>query len=44
MFEVEEKKLLEHEGHDVVIRVSMDKDDDHFVTLDCDTCGEYVIE
>ena len=39
---VEENVLMKHEGHDVAIRVS--EDPEKFITLECDTCGEYIIE
>jgi formylmethanofuran dehydrogenase subunit E len=44
MFEVEENALLKHEGHEVAIRVAPIEDEERFITLECDTCGEYIIE
>jgi|APGre2960657373_1045057.scaffolds.fasta_scaffold53084_3 hypothetical protein len=40
MFEVEEDKMAKHIEHNVAIRM----DDEGFVTLECDTCGEYIAE
>jgi formylmethanofuran dehydrogenase subunit E len=44
MFEVEAEVLIKHEGHAVAVRVSTDEDGEQFPTIDCDTCGEYIIE
>lgn len=35
-----DQRLADHEGHRLAIRVS----DDGMATLECDTCGEYIIE
>jgi len=40
VFEVEEDKMAKHIEHNVAIRM----DDEGFVTLECDTCGEYIAE
>lgn len=40
MFEVEESLMEKHIGHDVAIR----QDDEGFITLECDDCGEYIAQ
>jgi hypothetical protein len=44
MFEIEAEVLIKHEGHAVAVRVSTDEDGEQFPTIECDTCGEFIIE
>ena len=42
---MEDLNLEAHIGHSIAIRQFVDEDDgEKLITLECDTCGEYIVE